>query len=299
MKKFVRIGAFPSVVDVVVMLLLFFVPQIVISLILYKLGISAPHTSAIDANGAENIIPFLKEQEELGRFNTWVYLSMMLSSIAAILVYIRVRSGKWRIGIKHSSAGFNPNVILVGVLWLLSAQIILEPLVLSLPQSESAGVGLGTWAIITAVISAPILEEVLCRGILFETLRKGWGLGISILVPSLFFGMIHGDIATVIVATVSGLIFGVLYLRTSSIFTTIIVHSINNAMAFTLINFDMDKVPFKSIVGGGTNYYICYGVAVIIFIAASVEAYFKITRAKKEPTEQIEQIEQKEIEEVE
>lgn len=285
MKKFDKIGAFPSVVDVVVMLLLFFVPQIVISLILYKCGISAPHTSAIDANGAENIIPFLKEQEALGRFNAWVYLSMMLSAIALILVYIRIRSGKWKIGIKHSSAGFNPNIILVGVLWLLSAQIILEPLVLSLPQSNGPGVGLGTWAIITAVFSAPILEEVLCRGILFETLRKGWGLGISILVPSLFFGMIHGDIATVVVAAVSGMIFGVLYLRTSSIFTTIIVHSINNAMAFTLINFEMDKVPFKDIVGGGTNYYISYGVAAAIFIAASVEAYFKVFRTKKEQKE--------------
>ena len=97
--------------------------------------------------------------------------------------------------------------------------------------------------------------------------------------------MIHGDIATMIVAAVSGLIFGVLYLRTSSIFTTIIVHSINNAMAFTLINFEMDKVPFKDIVGGGANYYICYGVAAVIFVAASVEAYFKVFKAKKEQKE--------------
>ena len=285
MKKFIKIGAFPSVVDVVAMLLLFFVPQIVIGFILNKCGISAPHTSAIDADGASNLQIFLKEQEALGRFNAWIYISMMLSAIALILVYIRIRSGKWKIGIKHSSAGFNPNVILVGVLWLLSAQIILEPLVLSLPQSNGPGVGLGTWAIITTVIAAPILEEVLCRGILFETLRKGWGVGISILVPSLFFGMIHGDIATMIVAAVSGLIFGVLYLRTSSIFTTIIVHSINNAMAFTLINFEMDKVPFKDIVGGGANYYICYGVAAVIFVAASVEAYFKVFKAKKEQKE--------------
>ena len=282
MKNFTKLGVFPSVIDVVVMLLLFFVPQVIIGLIFQQCGITAPHTSPIDPTGASNLETFLSEQEALGRFNAWVYLSVMLTSIVAIVLYIRFRSGSWKMGIKHSSSCFNPNVLLVGVLWLLSAQIVLEPLVLLLPQSPSPGIGLGTWAVVTAVISAPILEEVLCRGILFETLRKKWGLGVSILVPSLFFGMIHGDLATMIVAAVSGFIFSVLYLRTSSIFTTIIVHSINNGMAFTLINFEQDEVPFRDMVGGGANYYILYGFALLICIAASVEAYYKLFRVKKD-----------------
>lgn len=281
MKKFTKIGVFPSVVDVVAILLLFFVPQIIIGSIFNACGIAAPPTSELETGGASNLETFLSEQEAFGRFNAWVYLSMMLSSIAVIVLYIRLRSGRWSVGIKHSAAGFNPNVLLVGVLWLLSAQIVLEPLVMSLPQSDNSGIGLGAWAVATAVISAPILEEVLCRGLILETIRKGWGIGVSVLISALFFGLIHGDLATVVVATVSGLIFGVLYLRTSSIFTTIIVHSINNAMAFTLINFEKDKEPFSDMVGGGSNYYICYGVALAIFVAASVEAYFKVFRTKK------------------
>jgi membrane protease YdiL (CAAX protease family) len=308
MKKFIRIGMFPSVLDVVAILLLFFVPQIIIGVVFQKYGIAPPPTSPLEDGGASNLERFLSEQELLGQFNGRVYLLSMISSIVAMVLYIWFRSGKLRIGIKHSLAGFNPNVLLVGVLWLLSAQIVLEPLVMSLPQSDSPGIGLGTWAVVTAVISAPILEELLCRGIIFETLRKGWGIGVSALISALFFGAIHGDPATIIVATVSGLIFSVLYLRTSSIFASIIVHSINNAMAFTLINFEKDKVPFREIVGSDSNYYICYGIAAAIFVAASIEAYFKLFRVKKVQPEPVvpaaeegqevqeEQKEQKEIE---
>ena len=88
-----------------------------------------------------------------------------------------------------------------------------------------------------------------------------------------------------IVAVVAGIIFGVLYVRTSSLYTTIIIHSVNNAMAFALICFGVGDVSLKDILGGGTVYWTVYGVAVAIFVACCIEAYFKVFKEKKRVVE--------------
>jgi membrane protease YdiL (CAAX protease family) len=142
---------------------------------------------------------------------------------------------------------------------------------------------MGVWAYITTIGFAPILEELLCRGVLLEAFNKRWGVKLSILFSALFFGLIHFDPATVVVATVAGLIFGALYVRTSSIFTTIIVHAINNTLAYMLIVIGKDNVPLKEILGNDTLYYTIYGIAAAIFIAASVDAFFRLRSKKLSP----------------
>jgi membrane protease YdiL (CAAX protease family) len=130
------------------------------------------------------------------------------------------------------------------------------------------------------VISSAVLEEVLCRGLILETFRKRWGVKTSILLSSLFFGIIHLDWATSIVAVVAGIIFGILYVRTSSLYTTIIIHAVNNAMAFALICFGVGDTPLHDIIGNEMVYYVVYGVAVVVFVAASAESYFRLFRNK-------------------
>ena len=281
MDNMTQLRKFPSVGDMGVLLLLFFVSQLIFGLIVRMFGVVPPDVSAIDA---VDIDVYMNEQEALGRYTALIYPLSMLFSIGVLWLYVRLRGGKRAIYIRHSASGFNPSIVLVGVLWLLSAQIILEPLMSLLPQSEDGGLGRGVWACFTAVVSSAVLEELLCRGLIFETFHKRWGVKTSILFSSLFFGLIHLDPATAIVAVVAGMIFGVLYVRTSSLYTTIIIHSINNAMAFALICFGVGDVSFSEIVGGGVAYYILYGVAVVIFTAASVEAYFSVLKPKKQIT---------------
>ena len=279
MDNITKIRKFPSVADMGVLLLLFFASQLVIGTILTVIGIEPPATSAIDAVDVET---YMNEQVALGEYTAIVYPLSMLFSITLLWLYVRLRGGKRAIRIRHSASGFNPSLVLVGVLWLLSAQIILEPLMSLLPPSEGRGLGRGVWACFTAVVSSAVLEELLCRGLIFETFHKRWGKKTSILFSSLFFGLIHLDPATAVVAVVAGMIFGVLSVRTSSLYTTIIIHSINNAMAFALICFGVGDVSFSEIVGGGALYYILYGVAVAIFVACCIEAYLKVFRTRKQ-----------------
>ena len=273
---------FPTVGDMVIMLLLFCVTQFIVSSLLTMVGIVSPTTSSIDAVDVET---YMGEQLALGRYTALAYPLLMFSSIAVLWLYARMRGGKKVIRIRHSASGFNPAMVLVGVLWLFSSQIILEPLVLLLPDNPGQGLGRGAWACFTAVVTAAISEELLCRGLLFETLNRRWSVITSILFSALFFGLIHFDPATAVIAMVAGVIFGVLYVRTSSLYTTIIIHAINNALAFALISFGVGDVPFSEILGGGVMYYILYGVAVVIFVGASVEAYFSVLKPKKQITE--------------
>ena len=273
---------FPTVGDMVIMLLLFCVTQFIVSSLLTMVGIVSPTTSSIDAVDVET---YMGEQLALGRYTALAYPLLMFSSIAVLWLYARMRGGKKVIRIRHSASGFNPAMVLVGVLWLFSSQIILEPLVLLLPDNPGQGLGRGAWACFTAVVTAAISEELLCRGLLFETLNRRWSVITSILFSALFFGLIHFDPATAVIAMVAGVIFGVLYVRTSSLYTTIIIHAINNALAFALISFGVGDVPFSEILGGGVMYYILYGVAVVIFVGASVEAYFSVFKPKQQITE--------------
>ena len=271
----IRKRAFPTYGDIVAMVAIFFVSQIVYGVILRCAGVNPPMVSAIDDVDIET---YMNEQVALGRYVAFIYPLSMLFSIALLWLYIRLRGGSRAIHIRHSASGFNPSVVLVGVLWLLAAQIILEPLMTMFPQNQGQGVGRGVWACITAVLTSAVLEELLCRGVIFETLHKRWGIKRSIFISSLFFGLIHFDPATAIIAVVAGMIFGVLYVRTSSLYTTIIIHAVNNAMAYSMICFGVGDISFSDMVGGGVVYYILYGVAVVIFVAASVEAYFKLKK---------------------
>ena len=273
MNNMTKVRKFPSVGDMLVMLLLFCVSQFIISSLLTVFGVVAPTTSAIDAVDIET---YMNEQLALGRYTALAYPLLMFFSIAVLWLYVCLRGGKRAITIRHSASGVNPTVVLVGVLWLFSSQIILEPLVSLLPENPGQGLGRGAWACFTAVATAAVAEELLCRGLLFETLNKRWGVKSSIFFSSLFFGLIHFDSATAIIAMVAGVIFGVLYVRTSSLYTTIIIHAINNAFAFALISFGVGDVSFREVVGGGMLYYILYGVAVAIFVGCSIEAYFKV-----------------------
>ena len=269
--------AFPTVGDVLLMLLLFALTQGVAGLLLQVFGHTAPVTSPIDAVDVET---YMAEQEAFARYTAIAHPILFGASIFVLWLYARLRGGKRAITIRHSLSGLNPSIILVGVMWLLASQVILEPLLELMPSNNDFGIGRGIWAGFTAIVSASVLEELLCRGVIFETLNKRWGAKTSILVSALFFGLLHFDRANATVAIVAGLIFGVLYIRTSSIYATIIIHALNNAIAFALISFGVEDLSFREVLGGGATYYIVYALSVAIFVSASVEAWFRVLRKK-------------------
>jgi len=83
-----------------------------------------------------------------------------------------------------------------------------------------------------SVIMAPVIEEVLFRGLVFKSLKKGMPLIPAIILQALFFGALHVQILWICYATVFGIAFGIFKNRYGSIYPTILLHLSVNGWNF-------------------------------------------------------------------
>ncbi|MEC4807079.1 MAG: CPBP family intramembrane glutamic endopeptidase [Jaaginema sp. PMC 1079.18] len=78
---------------------------------------------------------------------------------------------------------------------------------------------------VVLIIVAPIIEEFLFRGIIFQRFAARWQIGTGIILSSLLFGILH---LNPIGLSVFGAIAALLYLRTNTLIVPILFHAINN-----------------------------------------------------------------------
>ncbi len=82
---------------------------------------------------------------------------------------------------------------------------------------------------ISAIIVAPIGEELMFRGYLFPMLKPALGRWGAILLSSLFFGIFHMALIQTPMLTLLGVIFCLAYERTQSLWLPILLHACFNA----------------------------------------------------------------------
>jgi uncharacterized protein len=80
----------------------------------------------------------------------------------------------------------------------------------------------------TLIIAAPLCEELIFRGILLQRWATKWNPPIALILTSLLFGILHVNF---IGAGILGLVAGVLYYQTKSLWTPIALHAMNNTIA--------------------------------------------------------------------
>jgi len=108
--------------------------------------------------------------------------------------------------------------------------------------AQDLGADQGTFGMIAAgfmvVCVAPVAEEFFFRGFFYRALRSRWSVLGAAAIDGLLFGVIHYDFsgadALLILPplAVLGFIFCLVYERTGSIYPTIAMHALNNAIAF-------------------------------------------------------------------
>lgn len=89
-------------------------------------------------------------------------------------------------------------------------------------------------AVLTVVL-APVIEEVLFRGVLLNRWAVKWSVGTAVIATSIAFGLLHANPVGI---TVVGLVAAVLYLRTGTLLVPIAFHAANNLVA-TITEFAM------------------------------------------------------------
>lgn len=99
--------------------------------------------------------------------------------------------------------------------------------------------------VISVVILAPIVEELVFRGaIMGHLLKTGKSPVFAIVVSSLVFGIVHGNLEQAPFAFILGLALGWVYYRTGSLLPSIFMHFINNGA--TTVNYYLSDTPFAS-----------------------------------------------------
>lgn len=93
----------------------------------------------------------------------------------------------------------------------------------------------GFWpAFILTVILAPILEEIIFRGMLFPAIRARYGVAAGVAISGLLFAIAHLDPIRIIVLTPMGIYLAIMYQKTRSIYPGIILHALWNFMVIMI-----------------------------------------------------------------
>jgi len=124
----------------------------------------------------------------------------------------------------------------------------------------------------TSVLAA-IFEEFAFRGVILQMLRR-YGNIFAIVCSGFVFGLIHGNTYQIPFAFLFGLILGAAAVYTGSLWTPILLHFINNTVAFGL-NIVAEK--FGEQVGDIAT-YIAWGVFFLLGAAAAI--YVAVTAKK-------------------
>ncbi|WP_372755713.1 lysostaphin resistance A-like protein [Labilibaculum sp.] len=91
------------------------------------------------------------------------------------------------------------------------------------------------WGFLTVVVAAPILEELLIRGIVLDGLLRNYSPWKAIIWSSVFFAVMHLNPWQFITAMIMGVAIGYLYWKTKSLFLCMFIHALNNGIAFYLM----------------------------------------------------------------
>src|SRR5207247_218112 len=100
--------------------------------------------------------------------------------------------------------------------------------------ADESTVALVSVAVLVCVL-APIAEEFFCRGYFFTALRSWKGVWPAAVITGLVFGAIHVRSAPapyLVPLAVFGFLLCLLYWRTGSLYPCIVLHALNNSLAF-------------------------------------------------------------------
>lgn len=85
---------------------------------------------------------------------------------------------------------------------------------------------------IRVCLLAPVVEEILIRGCILDSLQNKYGLIFALVISTLLFAILHFNFVQTISAVICGLILGLLYINTGSLFICILAHSLYNTISY-------------------------------------------------------------------
>ena len=136
--------------------------------------------------------------------------------------------------------------------------------------------------ILSALLLAPIFEEILFRGIILRGLLSTYSPSKSIIISAIIFGIFHGQLSMIPGAIFLGLCFGYVYFKTNSLGSPILLHFAANLFGIiaSLINHKLGNPNFNFFSEIYGNYSLqLIGILIISFLLTS---YFIVKKERNE-----------------
>ena len=110
-----------------------------------------------------------------------------------------------------------------------------EPYVAYVELFENLALGSAVSVFIAVAVIAPLFEEVLFRGYIFDQFERRFAsIGMTIVASGVLFGLYHLNIFQGVFASILGIVLGLSYYWTRSIWIPIIIHFANNFLSYLL-----------------------------------------------------------------
>ena len=133
--------------------------------------------------------------------------------------------------------------------------------------------------VIATCILAPLLEELLCRGMMLRGIAHFSGPRKAIFWSAFLFALIHLNPWQAVPAFALGLLFGWLYYRTGCLWLTIFLHCLNNSLSTvltrTIPDMSMDTSYMDLL---STENYIVLYVGCVVLLAGAIWLFNKYLR---------------------
>ena len=141
------------------------------------------------------------------------------------------------------------------------------------------------WGYVAVGILAPLAEEVVFRGAILRTLlgimskKNHW---VAIMISAAIFGVVHANLAQFVNALLMGLLLGWMYYRTGSLVPGILLHWVNNTMAYVLANImpQSDGKLIDLFHGDEKTMYYAVGFSLCIMIPSFIQMIIRLKKAK-------------------
>lgn len=140
------------------------------------------------------------------------------------------------------------------------------------------------WAFLATVIAAPVLEELLLRGIIERGLLHWMSPWKAILWSAFFFAVIHLNPWQATGAFIAGILFGWIYWKTRSLAACIFVHMTNNGTAY-LLQYIFPQLPpdstYKDLFNTYAPGYYCIVFVIFAVLLAAILFYLNNNLGRK------------------
>ncbi len=257
---------FKAVLKAVVYFAVYLLTQVLVTFV-YSTVLSTQMTMELMASGEEiDVLAMTMEVTEvlMGRLMEMTFVAGLVTLLIFWLVFL-IRKKKFTKEVslrKFPVKGILPIAILAASFNVITSVVISY---IPWPQSwmdsymaNSSAIDGSLMAWLTAVLMAPVLEEIVFRGLMYSRLKKGLPVIAAAIVTSLAFGIAHGTMIWAIYTFIFSMVLIWVFEKFQSLGACIVLH-----MAYNLSGMALGLVPEEAAI-----------VIWILFVVGIVAAFF-------------------------